>query len=205
MAVLEPNTCEVFKSPSRKSPLQIIYEWALLYFASITFNAPDQTGGAGKLCFPKVVNMCLLSRDNFVLTTKGGPILLGPRCSWEDSHSLRISGGQAKAKKQKKRRDFDERNLSWALTASKGHGPADEWEMDAGLLWEEMVGMEGNPKRPLLFSIPRRRGFWDFFHRGKWNGYKWPPFLLQLSLKVTESMKLCQILRSVGTFLTQAL
>ena len=75
--LLQQNTCEVFKSPGRKSPSKIIYELALWYFVLITFNTPEQTGGAGRLCFPNVVNMHLLSTGNFVLTTKGGPMLLG--------------------------------------------------------------------------------------------------------------------------------
>ena len=58
-----------------------------MYFVSVTFNRPEQTGKAGRLCLPKAVNMALLSRDNLTLATKGDPLLLGLRCSPEDYFS----------------------------------------------------------------------------------------------------------------------
>lgn len=69
--------------------------------------------------------------------------------------------------------------------ASKWRAPTDDCEMDTSLTWKQVVGIQENSNRPLLFSITRRKGFWSFFHWGTWNAYKWPPFWLQLSPKVT--------------------
>ena len=78
--MLERNTWEVSRSLSGKSPLQRIYDRALLCFVSITFNMAGQTEEAGRLFLEGSTHVFTVYRQpcpNY----ERSPILPGLHCS----------------------------------------------------------------------------------------------------------------------------